>query len=582
MAKISQLPEVAAGTIDGNETIPVVKGGLMARLRLGLLMSGLAQPFVDLARQWAEAAAASAASIGITTQTTNDIVEVDQDAHGRWWTQRRLDGTFRVQKLCDAAGNRIDLKLASADVRLVAAETTAASNLVRLDGLEGTLALGTQSLSDVVDTDQDAQGRAWSQKLRDGTTRFNGIRDRSGNRIDTIALDAQARVKAAEDVNAGDIPANIKRLRANYYRAPGKVPVQTSSDFVSLSGNDTGANSMIANGLEYDKSDPRIRRLGGPWVVGGNTFPGNQVLVQKNVTYLAANGSVAGNPQIELLISAGVTQIEIKAAGCTYIGVMIDGRMTRPGGEIVTPPISSGGYRSHLLTLAPSVLARRVRLMFQANVSIGAIRVNPEGRLLDPAIARLASLYVLADSIGEGTGASQTKVTGYTARLGQMGGFDQIANGGVGGSGWFKSISSGENALSRIPDILGNVNGGPPDMLLCGLGINDSNTDTAPIMANIRIFMDQIRAAAPTMPVVAMGPMGGMPGWGAQQAKQAAIFAAMGEYRHTHTIDMYPLWGDAAHPSWYDAADPTHPIDLGHTAIAEYVHPRLLEIQKGL
>lgn len=457
------------------------------------------------------------------------------------------------------------------------ASATSAANQAAAFGLS------TQSLNDVVETDQDAYGRVWSRKMRDGSVQLGALADLKGNRIDQITLSNRSRVQAVEDVNSADIPASIKRLRRAFYTSLRAVPQQSASSFVSLSGNDTGATNLIANGIEYEKFDPRIRRLGGPWTIAGTTFPGNQALMQRNVTYLAANGSLAGNPQIELLISAGVTQIEWKGAGCIYVGIMIDGKMTQPLGEIVSPAISSGGYRAHLLTLTPSAVPRRVRLMFQGGISVGSVRVNPEGRLLDPMVPRLPSVYVLGDSITEGTGAEQVKISGWVARYGQMMGFDNIANGGVGGSGWAKSISSGENALSRVQDILNNSNGGPPDLLVCAMGINDSNTDLAPISANVHTFMDQIRAAAPYMPVICLGPFGGYTGWGDQGAKQAAIFTAMSDYRHTYTVDTAPLWANPPYPTWYNAAvDGVHPLSAGHMAIANFVRDATNPILKGL
>lgn len=609
MAKISALPALAPEAIDGTETVPVVKAGLMQRAPLAALITGLAQPFVTLAQKWAEgtlpggagtrsakewsqdsaasalAAATSAAALGVTTQTTNDIVETDQDANGRWWVQKYADGTCRIQKLADARGNRLDQTITANTTRVAAAEGAITTLTGRADALDVNLALSTQTAHDVVDTDQDAYGRAWSQRMRDGSTRFAGIADMRGNRIDTIALSNRARAQALEDVNAWDVPANIKRLRRTYYEAPRSVLVQSASQFVSLSGNDNGDTNLIANGVTYDMADPRIRRLGGPWAVVSSTTPGNRMMRQRNVVYLTANGQVGGNPIIELLIDAGVTQIEWKGTGCTYVGVTIDGRMTQAMGEAVSPAISSGGYRTHLLTLTASASPRRVRLRFQADIQIGDVRVNAGGKLLDPARPRRGSVYIIGDSITEGTGASQVKITGWANRFGQMTGFDQVANGGVGGTGWVKSISTGENALSRIASIVTNVDGGPPDMLVCALGINDvsaTQADLDAISANVTTFMTAMRASAPYMPIVVLGPFGGWGGWGAQEAKQSAIFAAANAFPFVHTIDTAPWWSvPAEYQTWYNQpVDPTHPIDTGHTAIATRARDAILPLLK--
>lgn len=62
MAKISELPDVPAP--DGTEDIPVVKDGVAKKTKLGAVISAIAQPFVDLAHNWAVAAATSAGLFG--------------------------------------------------------------------------------------------------------------------------------------------------------------------------------------------------------------------------------------------------------------------------------------------------------------------------------------------------------------------------------------------------------------------------------------------------------------------------------------------------------------------------------------
>jgi hypothetical protein len=57
MSKISLLPQIATADIDGTETLPVVKSGITKRLLAGTLVQKLAQPFIDLAKGWADGAA---------------------------------------------------------------------------------------------------------------------------------------------------------------------------------------------------------------------------------------------------------------------------------------------------------------------------------------------------------------------------------------------------------------------------------------------------------------------------------------------------------------------------------------------
>lgn len=584
MSKISLLPILDPAQIDGSETIPVVKAGLNRRVSLTALIAALVQPFINTAKGWADAAAASAAALGITTQTTNDVVQTDQDANGRWWTQHRLDGTFRVQKLADARGNRLDLAITANAARLGTAEANALALTNRFNVVDTALALSTQTTHAVVDAEIDGRFRAWLQLRENGAVRVNGIEDRWGNRLDLQVTSSLTRLKAIED-NIG-VPSNIRRLQRAYWDAPKVVRMDTSAPVVSFTGDDTAAN-LIANAVAYPKESPFIRRLGGPWVQSGPVFPGNLTMVQQNVVYLTANGAIGGNPQVELLIDAGVTQIEWKGSACSYVGVVIDGKLTATTGHAPAPALSGGGYRSHVLTLTASTKSRRVRLILQRNASFGEVRVNAGGRLLDPTPARTWSIYVLGDSITEGSIASRNALTSWLARFGLRIGADQIANGGVGGTGWVRSIATGDPAAARLPVILNMVNGGPPDALICALGINDPGTtqaDLDAITAAVTAFMTTARAAAPHMPVIVFGPFGSYFGWGSQQAKQDAIFAAARQFPHVYTVDTGSWWSNPAeYQLWYDpGTDTTHPIDPGHEALSQKAFDAVYSILKGL
>lgn len=60
MSKITDLPE--ATSLDGSETVPIVKGGATQRTTLSSLVESVAQPFVDASKDWADSAAVIAAA----------------------------------------------------------------------------------------------------------------------------------------------------------------------------------------------------------------------------------------------------------------------------------------------------------------------------------------------------------------------------------------------------------------------------------------------------------------------------------------------------------------------------------------
>lgn len=438
-----------------------------------------------------------------------------------------------------------------------------------------TVGLSTQTTHDVVEEVQDGTGKWWSQRRSDGSTRIQKLCDANGNRIDTMAADAVSRVKALEDIGAGSTPASIQRIRRAYYDAKRRIVIGNTGQFVSYVGNSDGAVDLIAGGITYPKESPFIRRLGGPWVQPGTTYPANSVMLQQNVTYLSANSPRAGNAMIELLIDAGVTQIEWKGTAASYVGLVIDGLTPFAAGVSVTDgnPMPAGGYRSMMITLAPSALPRRVRMSFARDSQIGAIRVNAGGKLLDPILARRCSGYFLGDSITEGSNASPNGFLSWMQLFARKAGIDNYANGGVGGTGWTRSISTGDPAIARLPRILEMVDGGPPDLLFILMGINDvasTQADLDAITAAVNTFMTQLRASAPYTHVICGGPFGSYSGWGTQGPKQTTIFNAISQYPLVDTVDTSVWWNDpAVYQTWYTPEnDTTHPNNTGHEAIS--------------
>lgn len=105
MSKISLLPD--AGALDGTEAVPIVKGGNNRKTTLGDLMSSVAQPYVDLASNYAGIAAYNAAAASASVS----IARIAQEAADRNAMERARSlytpPAWTLDRTMSIAGNSI-------------------------------------------------------------------------------------------------------------------------------------------------------------------------------------------------------------------------------------------------------------------------------------------------------------------------------------------------------------------------------------------------------------------------------------------------------------------------------------------
>jgi lysophospholipase L1-like esterase len=380
------------------------------------------------------------------------------------------------------------------------------------------------------------------------------------------------------------VPANIQRLRQLYQTAPGTPIVAASDPVVSFTNNLDGAASLTTNGVAYDMRNPYIRRLGGTWVPQGTTYPSYHLMKQETLHYRADLAKVAGGSVIELLIDQNTTTIEWKGTSCVYVGVMVDGQMSSANG--ITPTPGFGGktiaYVSQKIELTPSSAPRRVRIYFIKNATVGHITLNEGGKLLDPAIGLETSVVFAGDSITEGAVATR-QFHYWCQRAARAIGFDNIGNMGVGGTGWLKAITTGDKFATRVPDILTFNNGGPPDLLVIALGINDDGSTEAlrsGITAEVAVQLAALRAGAPDMPIIVFGNFTGNGPYTDYLNKQEAIFKGCQGIPLVYTVPVDSWWSDSAvYSTWYNGqVNGPHPTDAGHAAIGTLATRAILDV----
>lgn len=317
----------------------------------------------------ADDAAASAALINASTQTTHDIVDTDADAYGSWWAQPRADGTTWIQKPCDAQGNRLDLQILS-NAAAIAENTALLSRLIP------------------------------------------------------------------------SVPQlNLKRAAYD-----GVAPVTYASDPITVGAYTSSATLPLA----VAKDDPRLRLLGGRWLVG-TAFPATTYLSMQSITngdpsVLAGTGlpsSRSGvNGGLDFVLPAGQTQVELHlygTGGSYKLTVEIDGVYTNSAGYDLGPT-SSGGEQYSLITFPAMGYDAHIRLRFGSH-SFRGIRL-PTGQTIKAYTpANPSSLAAMGDSIMQGaisTTIPKSWIMQFAARLG----IDNVINLGVGGSGYLKRVGT--------------------------------------------------------------------------------------------------------------------------------------------
>lgn len=137
----------------------------------------------------------------------------------------------------------------------------------------------------------------------------------------------------------------------------------------------------------------------------------------------------------------------------------------------------------------------------------------------------------------------------------------------------------------RLNDVLQAVNGGPPDMVFVGAGINDRGvasegfwTDDQLEAQALRYFR-ALRAGAPDMVIFVLGSMTNYanPGTPTTPANAtAAIFRAAAQVSRVVTIDTANIVTTENRDAMYDeGVDVTHPNSFGHSVVADFIWPTI-------
>jgi lysophospholipase L1-like esterase len=176
---------------------------------------------------------------------------------------------------------------------------------------------------------------------------------------------------------------------------------------------------------------------------------------------------------------------------------------------------------------------------------------------------------------------------GYAAILGDLLGFKDVWNGGVGGSGFIANTSGTQTTFrQRLSDM---VIAAPDIVLICG-GLNDVGTPTTPgqLSTEVTTYLNAIRATPvlASVPIVMMLDANSTP-LAATQPMETAMASAMAAFRDP-AMYFIPNVTDPNGPCFtgtgytgapngsgnsdiYIGSDAIHPNDAGHAYMAGWI-----------
>ncbi|WP_066552650.1 SGNH/GDSL hydrolase family protein [Croceicoccus bisphenolivorans] len=380
------------------------------------------------------------------------------------------------------------------------------------------------------------------------------------------------------------------RERLKYALQFGAVPIVEAVTTQITSSLDP----IIENAYEIDKSDSRVRLIGGRYATAA-TYPGNQFRLPQAITLTTptfdANGYASqrrGNlTGVEFILPAGQSTFELVSMDDGAFGgilIEIDGKRTS------TASLDFGhtglGRKRYTQVVLPAALIDRRITITSGYLSFSGLRLPASENIgAAPDIwDYAASVVFVGDSITEGVVATH-KSNGWPAQTAERLGIANPIVSAIGGTGYIKRRGEQFNFLDRPDDVLMAVDGGPPDMVVIAGGINDCGSYTPDeIGAAAEQYFTTLRAGAPDLAIVVFGPFAGSADYTESLAAcRDAIFMAADSVSGTYKVDVTD-WVTADNEAIvFDAtSEGPHPGDAGHALYGQKAAVALREIINAL
>lgn len=359
---------------------------------------------------------------------------------------------------------------------------------------------------------------------------------------------------SAANPPAGAWRSTLDLLARQVAARGGSYATMTTSPTVTL-----GTGTAALGGTAIDKSDSRIRRLGGQFIDPAGTVYPNTILNKiVNKTYvsglrigtLSAIEFDCSSPKFEILVHSD-----------EMVRVVVDGQQSENN---FTSTIGDGTPRWLLIDMTPisaSIIRRQIRLESSGAMLVGGINLDISGgQIFAPCNDAGLKLTVLGDSFVEPTGPDYAW-NGLGSLIAKALGFSDFSIGGFGGTGWTTSYPFSpevrRNLLDRaIVDGVANAS----DVFLIDMGVNDP----AGVGPAVRQTIAKLRAGVPKCLIF----IGNAWNPNAPAAPSAAKLLVNSEIKAACAGQAGVFHTDLSTISYTKIIDGVHPDTGGHATLA--------------
>ncbi len=196
--------------------------------------------------------------------------------------------------------------------------------------------------------------------------------------------------------------------------------------------------------------------------------------------------------QVEInLVASGMYRLIVNGSYLDWIDIPVD--YASNNGNLVLDWTNAGGRAR-----------RQVSIEMSGASVLGKVSVNPTGTLTYPPVGDNFSVAFIGDSMGCSTNATG-QATGYFARFAKRAGLPDSTGICIGGTGVIASNAS-QNYIGHAIGDLANLNAFRPlGAIFVQSSTNDTGFGALAIQAAALSFIQAIRAAYPTVPIIAFG-----------------------------------------------------------------------------
>lgn len=177
-------------------------------------------------------------------------------------------------------------------------------------------------------------------------------------------------------------------------------------------------------------------------------------------------------------------------------------------------------------------------------------------------------LLLAFDSYGGGAGTVSALSTAPRTMAWLLG-YRGVINTSAGGSGYIAGGNLGQPAFKdRVSEIVATN----ADVIIIGLGHNDTSSTNSAIQAAANSMVSGIRSGLPNAKIIVTGPMFSSASPGVYAAMQASIFAGVSSISGVVTVDTTARpWITSDNYASYVSSDNTHPLQVGSDYLGYYL-----------